>query len=224
MKTACAHQPNFLPWLGTVAKIARADVYLVMDNVQFSRPSWTQRVKIGGAEPTSWLTVPVRRYAGMIHEMTLDSRSRWKKKHLGTLRQRYAKTPYFNEVMALLRPVYEDGHERLLDFNMALLEAVMRFMGLPFNYILGSSLDVSGAGSELVAGMVLAAGAERYLAGDGAGGYEDEEAYRRAGIEYAKIGFETKPYEQAGGGFRPGLSIVDALMNLGPSGTKDVIL
>ena len=45
---ACVHQPNFLPWLGFFAKVAQSDIYVVMDNVQFTKNCWTNRVKIAG--------------------------------------------------------------------------------------------------------------------------------------------------------------------------------
>ena len=30
-----AHQPHYLPWLGYLDKIARADLFVVMDDLQF---------------------------------------------------------------------------------------------------------------------------------------------------------------------------------------------
>ena len=49
-RVACIHQPNYMPWLGFFAKIIRADVFVVMDNVQFPKNSWTNRVQVVGSD------------------------------------------------------------------------------------------------------------------------------------------------------------------------------
>jgi len=42
------HQPNFLPWLGWFDKLARADVFVVLDNVALQRTgsAYTNRVEM----------------------------------------------------------------------------------------------------------------------------------------------------------------------------------
>ena len=34
------HQPNYLPWLGYFAKIKKCDIFVFLDDVQFSKNSW----------------------------------------------------------------------------------------------------------------------------------------------------------------------------------------
>ena len=53
MLVAC-HQPNFLPWLGFFAKLARSDRFVLLDDVQFprtSRGTYTNRqIQSGGVD------------------------------------------------------------------------------------------------------------------------------------------------------------------------------
>ncbi len=53
------HQPAYLPWLGYLDRIARSDLFIFLDNVQFERNSFTNRNQIKTANGPVWLTVPV---------------------------------------------------------------------------------------------------------------------------------------------------------------------
>ena len=53
-----AHQPHYMPWLGYLDKMAKADLFVVMDDLQYEAQNYQnrQRIKLhGGAQ---WLTVP----------------------------------------------------------------------------------------------------------------------------------------------------------------------
>lgn len=53
---SCAiHQPNLLPRLSTLAKIASCDVWIVLDDVQFVRRDYQHRARLAGfADPATW--------------------------------------------------------------------------------------------------------------------------------------------------------------------------
>src|ERR1041385_6733376 len=62
-KLVAIHQPNFFPWLGYFNKIARADIFIVLDNVQFSKTggTWSNRVRLLLEGWPMWATLPVER-------------------------------------------------------------------------------------------------------------------------------------------------------------------
>ena len=45
------HQPHYLPWLGYLQRMARADLFIVLDHVQFERGNYQNRtqVRVNGA-------------------------------------------------------------------------------------------------------------------------------------------------------------------------------
>src|SRR4051794_36640605 len=105
--TACVHQPNYLPWLGFFAKLAASDVYIVLDNVQYSGGSWINRVRVRGTDPSMWLTVPIKRPAVLetpIFEIAIDYSSNWPRKHLTALQSRYGRAQHYRETSTFLRP------------------------------------------------------------------------------------------------------------------------
>jgi len=40
------HQPQYLPWLGYLDKIDKADVFVILNNVQFKKNEWQNRNRI----------------------------------------------------------------------------------------------------------------------------------------------------------------------------------
>jgi hypothetical protein len=224
---ACVHQPNFIPWMGFFAKIAAADVYVVMDNVQFPRNTWVNRVRVGGNGPAVWLTVPVRhasRLAIRIDEVEISWESDWTRKHLATLEQRYARSPWLRQVLDALQAALERKQRFLVDQNLDLIQRMLFLCDIDRQIIRGSQLAAGGSASELIVAMCREIGASEYLAGQGAANYDDLAVYARGGIAYRTANFEQPEYPQRGGGaFVPGLSILDALLSVGPERTRELL-
>jgi hypothetical protein len=207
---AC-HQPNFLPWLGFFDKLRQSDRFVLLDDVQFprtSRGTYTNRVQllIGGAP--AWLTVPIVRGEGVqrISEVRVDDRQPWRRKALKTIEMNYAKAPGFAEVMPVVREVLELDTDRIADLNE---QAIRRLAPDQAHKLVRQSElgDVDGAATDLLIGLVKAAGGDAYLSGDGADGYQEEPKYAAAGL-----GFRLQGFHHPDTGAPAGLSVVDALM------------
>ena len=54
------HQPNFMPWLGYFYKIYKSDVFIFLDDVQFTKTgsSYINRVNVNMNGESKYLTVP----------------------------------------------------------------------------------------------------------------------------------------------------------------------
>src|SRR5262245_62887409 len=95
-----AHQPQYLPWLGYFDKMARVDLFVLLDTVQYKKNEWQNRNRIRAASGEQWLTVPVHaRFPARFDEVEADDASRWRRKHALTLRQAYARAPYRDAVL-----------------------------------------------------------------------------------------------------------------------------
>jgi hypothetical protein len=217
----CVHQPNFLPWLGFFAKAARSDIYVVMDNVQFPKNCWTNRVKIAGNGEPLWLTVPVRhgRLETLIADIEIDHSRDWVRQHRATLEARYSRSPFFKALYPELAGILETRAGRLVELNTLLIRWVLDACGVQTSVVIGSKLKAVGKASKLVVAQCQSVGATAYVAGQGSADYEDMEVYENAGIQYRRLEFHHPEYPQYGRSqFTPGLSIVDALFNVGAQG------
>lgn len=224
------HQPNLFPWLGYFDKIRRAEVFILLDDVQFPKKggSWINRVRILINGEPKWMTLPVdRSYHGTrrICDMRLDESSGWQRRMVATLRSSYGRAPFFEEVMPTLEAVIGDAVDGLCSFNLKGLFRLLAALEMPSDHmILSSKLAASGQATDLLISLVQAVGGRCYLAGGGASGYQEDEKFAAAGLDLSYQAFEHPAYPQFNSQtFEPGLSIIDAAMNLGFQGTHALL-
>ena len=206
------HQPHYLPWLGYLHRMAQADLFIVLDHVQFERGNYQNRTQVRVNGAAHWLTVPVvqRSQKERIDEKLIDTRQDWDASHFETLRRAYGQA-----AVAPLRAIYETPWERLVDLNDAMLQFLRARFGIRTPLMNSSELDVKGAKSELVLNLCLAVGADALLVGlGGSRRYLDRGAFAAAGVELVFQEFTHPVYAQRGpGAFIAGLSAVDMLFN-----------
>ncbi len=229
-KVVAIHQPNFFPWLGYFAKIARADVFIFLDSVQFPKTggTWINRVKLLVAGRVAWVTVPiVREYHGTraIHEMRTDNKPPWRAKLLKTIHMNYARAPFFGAVFPLLTEQVNNPTESLSEYNIAAIRALAAALHADQSkFVLGSTLNVKGNATGLLIAMVKAVEGTAYLCGGGATGYQRDDEFSEAGIDLIYQNYKHPAYPQANTAeFVPGLSVIDALMNCGFESTQALI-
>jgi hypothetical protein len=225
------HQPNFLPWLGYFDKIRRSRIFIVLDDVQFEKGgagTWSNRVQLRIAGGAHWITVPiVRAYHGTrsYAEMQIDESSSWREKLMRTIAMNYRRAPHFEDVFPVVGELIRNQSSRLLDYNLEAIRAIASRLGLDqTNIVLSSSLQVKRRSTERLVDLVQAAGGDAYLAGGGAGGYQDDRLFAASGIRLVYQEFAHPTYRQQGAPeFLPGLSIIDALLNVGFEGTAELL-
>lgn len=218
--TVVIHQPDFLPYLGFFHRFLQADLYLVLDHVQFvngTSRAWTHRDKIKTPKGAQWLSLSVDRVPRdtPINEVILSKSVDWRSANLRLIETNYRHAPYFEEVMPYIRRMYAEPAERLADFNLGSIRMLMALLDVQRPMVLSSSLSPQGARNELLVDLLRKVGATRYLSGIGARDYMDEALFAAAGIEVLWQDFKQPVYPQLHGEFEPYLSAIDVLFNCG---------
>ena len=224
MKTLVISQPMYFPWVGMLEQMRLADVFVYLDDAQFSKGGFFNRVQIKTERGTPWLTVPLaENKLGQSLSETQPASHDWRRKHLATLRQAYARAPYLEEMMDLVESVFDQDINSLARLSAVSMESLAGFFEItPAKMQWSSRMDVKGTGSDRVLALCQEAGAERYITGHGAGDYLDHASFEKAGITVEYMDYEKREYPQLHGAFTPFVSALDLLANCGQSG-RDVI-
>lgn len=220
------HQPNYLPWLGYFYKIANCDVFVLLDDVQFTKNSYQNRTRIKGPNGSLWLTQPVLhsgRAEQATSEVEFDGRVGWRTKHLKTLSANYGRSPHASAILDACQDWLGGAGSRLSETNIAIITAVARMLGLRAEFVVSSTLKVDLLKGDRVAEICRRLGGTAYLSGAGARSYQTEEQFTERGIELVYSDFKVREYPQLWAEFCPGLSVIDALFNIGPAATAQML-
>jgi len=221
-----AHQPHYLPWLGYLDKLAKCDVFVVMDDLQYEAQNFQNRNRVKLNHGPGWLTVPLLRgsQADRVLDKRIDNTGRggrhhWQQRTWRTLVTHYGRAPFFEHYAPALEEVYSRRWDLLVELDLHMLELARDWLGITRPIVRASSLELSGARTERIAAMCRTVGASVYLSGrGGSAGYLDTELLARAGVSTLWQRFQHPIYPQryAGLGFVSHLGFLDLLLNCGP--------
>ena len=224
-KIAAVHQPNYLPWIGYFHKILKSDFFIFLDHVEYSRRSFINRNRVKGPRGAVWLTVPVKvKDKERIMDVKIDNTQDWQRKHALTLTSFYGKAPYFNDIFPSLKRIYEEKWVYLVDMNVELIKTISEILNLHENFVFSHTLNLSYKKMDLIIELCEKVGADTYFSGAGARKYQNEEYFKKNGINLIYQNINPPKYPQRFGEFIPNLSIVDILFNIGPEKTKEIIM
>lgn len=210
------HQPNYAPWCGFFAKISICDVFVVLDDVQMSKNSYTNRSQILVNDVRKWLTVPVSFSLGDPILSVKIADPKWVSKHCGLLESNYHSAPCFSEIMPMLATYYSSKEwTNIAGFNSGLIRLVLSYLNIKKEIVLSSELAHTGAGDERLISILKLLGATTYISGKGGQKYQDPKKFDAAGVSVEVCEYSPVKYKQYNENFEGGLSILDALFHMG---------
>jgi hypothetical protein len=225
------HQPDFWPWAGLFNKIACSDKFVVFDCVQAPRgKSWLTRNRILLNGNPLWLTLPILRSANQkINEVKINREVNYKTKHLGTIKQAYARAEYFKEVFAFVENLYAEDYENASSFSLQIIKAICVKLKIDTEFI-GVSEIISDdelsrlSGNSLILEICKKGGANDYLSGVGCLDFIQPDKFKEVGISFKFQKLLHLEYrQQIATVFQPNMSVLDILFNLGFEQSADII-
>ena len=218
-KTVAISQSNYIPWRGYFDLIAKADVFILYDEMQYTRRDWRNRNKLKTKDGLKWLTVPVKT-KGNYHEKISSIQIQdtdWSLKHFQTLKTSYQTTPFYSEIEDLIAPIYlGQKFTHLSNLNETLIRLICNYLGINTPVYQSNDFDLVGNPSEKLMNICKQLDATCYLSGPNAKAYLDSQMFAQNNIEVCWMDYSNYPeYTQKYGNFVGEVTILDLLFNAG---------
>jgi hypothetical protein len=208
-------QPYFLPYIGYWQLIGAVDVFVVYDNIKYTKKGWINRNRflLNGKEAlfslplrkdSDFLDVNQRYLADSFHREDLINR----------FREAYRKAPAFADFMPVLEDITRCPAANLFEYIRYSIEKICSYLELKTPVIVSSTIecDHSLKSAERVQAICKALGADTYVNPPGGRDLYNKEDFARHGITLQFLQPHLTEYAQLGDVFVPWLSIIDVAM------------
>lgn len=226
MKTVAIMQPYFLPYIGYFQLIASADLFIVYDNIKYTKKGWINRNRLllNGRDATFSLPLKSDSDYLNINERTLSCEFD-RKKLLNQFKAAYLRAPYFSQTFPLLEQILQHEDNNLFRFLHHSLIKVCHHLSIPTEIVISSDIAIDHAlkGQDKVLALCQAVGATHYINAIGGTELYDINTFQNKEIELNFIQSKFQEYAQFGNEFVPWLSIVDVMMFNSPAQLQNSI-
>jgi len=226
----CIIQPSYIPWKGFFHQIAKSDIFVFLDTVQYDKRGWRNRNQIKTLNGPIWLTIPVHAHGthnGLLIQNVHVQDMQWAERHLQSLRQHYKKAPCFEQefpwICELLLSVQNESS--ISKLTGTITQAIAERLGLgDIQFFYASDLDIDTQNpSQRLLSIVKAVGADSYLSGPAAKDYLEVEMLEHVGIQVEWMQYDYPEYSQLYPPFTHQVSILDLILMVGSGQVGDYV-
>ena len=218
-------QPYFFPYIGYWQLIHAADRFVIYDDVNYIKGGWVNRNRILINGKPVFITAPLHQSSPFkrICDTALQPSLVWRDKLVKMVETTYRRATYFVEVFPIVEELIRHETDNLSDYLAHQLQNLSAFMGINTEFVVTSRCYENNelSGQERLLDVCTREGATTYINLQGGQTLYDGETFRKAGIDLRFIVIRPLHYKQRAAGFVPYLSIIDALMEIGPAGIKE---
>lgn len=172
------HQPEHFPYIGFFKKMQLADIFVILDDVQYVKGNWHNRnrfLNTNGIEEFFNVAVESDSYKKYIKDViTMDTN--WRLSLLRKLKQNFKYD---------LEYVY--SHKKLIDINMESIYWCMRKLSINTPIIKSSELNINTIGTQRLIDICTVLNGTEYLSGQGGKKYLDESLFSDITLTYVNV-------------------------------------
>lgn len=206
-------QPYFLSYIGYFQLINVVDTFVIYDDVNYIKQGWINRNRILLNNQPFYFTLNLKGASSFkkINEIESSFNSN---KLLKTIYQAYNKSPFFDDVYALIENIFKFDNNSLSSFVTNSIIEVSKYLGINTKFEISSKIKVGEdlKGSERVIEICKYFQTNIYI--NAIGGFElySKNTFNNTKIELQFLKTNNIDYKQYNYDFIPNLSIIDVMM------------
>lgn len=208
-------QPYFLPYIGYFQLIKSVDVFIVYDNIKYTKKGWINRNRMLQNGKDFMFSLSLKNASDSLdvceRELSADFN---RDKLLNQFKGAYRRAPQFEQAFQLIENIVRYNDNNLFRFLHNSITATCKYLDVNTEIRVSSeiSIDHSLKNQEKVLALCKAVGSSTYV--NAIGGIElySKEAFCDKGLELKFIKSKPCEYSQFGSDFVPWLSIIDVIM------------
>ncbi len=225
-KIVTIHQPNYHPWLGFFSKIKHSDIFVLLDNVKYSKNGFINRNKIRTRDGWCYLTIPIGKkfYNSKIMDVELPERTFWQEEHWQSIETNYKKAEYFLSYSDFFRNIYSKKFEYLWQINQEIILYLIKCFGIEVEIYNSSKINMCSnlSKTDLLINIIKEVRGDIYLSGPSGMDYLNTDRFEENNIELRFFRYENRVYRQRYPGFEPNMAAIDLLFNLGEKSREHI--
>jgi len=216
-------QPYLFPYIGYFQLIGAVDAFVFYDDVAYIRQGWINRNRLDLNGEARYFTVPLANVSSFrpIRETMVAAAQygTFRRKFFATLRESYAKAPFYHEILRLVEDVFVPEAGSIADMARKSVEIVGTYLGLGTRFIPTSAAygNVHLKKADRLIDICRQENADTYINANSGQNLYDKDDFAKADIKLWFLKSDTIQYQQTHQGcFVSNLSILDVLMNNSP--------
>lgn len=215
MKKLAIMQPYFFPYIGYFQLIAAVDLFIVYDNIKYTKKGWINRNRMLQNGKDVMFSLPLKSCSDYSHVFERELASDFDpEKLIKQFNAAYRHTPYFSETIPLIEQILRYKDTNLFRFLHNSIIKTCAHLGIKTEIRVSSgiAIDHNLKSQDKVLALCEAAGATTYV--NAIGGIElySKDTFLKKGIELKFIRSKPFEYPQFKNAFIPWLSIIDVMM------------
>lgn len=211
------HQPCFFPYLGVFMKIAKADILVLLDDVQYTKGEYFERNRIKAPAGVKWFKIPLAyNFGEKLNEVTINKDIDWRGRFLEQLEANYRQAPYYQQYIGGIQDVVNRDYHTLSEVGISSIMYILNLFRVRAQVSVSSGISASGTKTARLVDICKRIRGNKYLSGSGGRAYLEEKLFAQERIEVEYVDFHSTEYPQLHGRpFVPNLSCLDYLFNCG---------
>lgn len=208
-------QPYFLPYIGYWQLLAMVDLFVVYDNIQYTKKGWINRNRFLRGGGDAYFTVPLKGASDFLDVAEREVAADFDRdKLLRSLAGSYRRAPEFDAVFPVIERIVRAPITNLFEYVHHSLVEMAAFLEIRTPIAVSSTLPIDHRlpSERKVLAICGAVGADRYLNAIGGQGLYVGAHFDAHAVRLQFLRPRPREYAQFGEVFVPNLSIVDVLM------------